>query len=52
MTPVTMNRIIILLIFLITISMVLPTSAIMYANGQPGCCEPAQAFENATSTGG
>jgi hypothetical protein len=52
MTPVNMNRITILLIFLIVISMVLPTSAIMYASAQPGCCDPAQAFENTTSTGG
>src|SRR4051812_26170779 len=34
MTPVTMNGITISLIFLIVISMVLPTSAIMYAMGQ------------------
>jgi len=34
MTPVTMNRITISLIFLIVISMVLPTTAIMYASGQ------------------
>ena len=32
--------------------MFLPTSAIMYASAQPGCCDPAQAFENTTSTGG
>ena len=31
---VTMNRMTISLIFLIVISMVLPTSAIMYASGQ------------------
>jgi hypothetical protein len=53
-----MNRITISLIFLIVISIVLPTSAIMYAQGQPGCCEPApipipdQSMENTTSTGG
>jgi len=34
MTPVTMNRITISLIFLIVISMVLPTTAIMYVRGQ------------------
>ena len=34
MTPVTVNGITILLIFLVGISMVLPTSAIMYASGQ------------------
>ena len=34
------------------ISMVLPTSAIMFASGQPGCCEPAQIPQNLPSTGG
>ena len=34
MAVVTMNGLTILLIFLIMISMVLPTSAIMYASGQ------------------
>ena len=32
--------------------MVLPASAIMYASGQPGCCEPAQIPQKLQSTSG
>jgi len=34
------------------ISVVLPASAIMYASGQPGCCEPAQIPQKLQSTSG